>query len=169
MGKRHPNHRLVKIHRSYTVEEIANLFNLHKNTVRLWVKDGLATIDDKRPMLILGHVLAAFLKTRRSKNKQRCKPGELYCVRCRAPKAPAGDMAEYCPITEKFGNLVAICPDCDAIMNRRVSLAKIGPIREKMDISFPEAVEHLIDRANPTVNSDLRQGASDNEKAQSSQ
>jgi len=140
MGKRQPNHRLVKIHRSYTVEEIADLFRLHKNTVRQWVKDGLATIDNKRPMLILGHVLTAFLQARRSKNKKKCKPGELYCVRCRVPKSPAGDMAEYQPITEKFGNLFAICPDCDAIMNRRVSLTKIEQIRGKMEISFPEAV-----------------------------
>jgi hypothetical protein len=156
MGKRHPNHRLVKIHRSYTVEEIAKLFGIHKNTVRRWVKDGLATTDDKRPMLILGHVLVAFLQVRRAKNKQTCKPGELYCVRCRAPKPPAGDMAEYSPITEKFGNLVAICPDCDAIMNRHVSLAKIGQVCGRMDISFPEALRQLIESANPTVNSDLR-------------
>ena len=155
MGKRHPNYRLVKIHRSYAVEEIAKLFGIHKNTVRCWVKDGLATIDDKRPMLILGHVLVAFLQVRRAKNKQTCKPGELYCVRCRVPKSPAGDMAEYSPITEKFGNLVAICPDCDAIMNRHVSLAKIEQICGKMDISFPEKVRQLIESANPTVNSDL--------------
>ena len=45
-------------------------------------------------------------------------------------------MAEYAPVTEKFGNLMAICPDCDAIMNRRVSLAKIEQIRGKMDITF---------------------------------
>jgi len=88
MKKRHPNHRLVKIHRAYIVEEIASLFGMHKNTVRHWIKDGLNTIDDKRPMLILGHVLVEFLKARRVKNKQPCKPGELYCVRCRAPETP---------------------------------------------------------------------------------
>ena len=156
MGKRHPNHRLVKIHRSYTVEEIANLFGIHKNTVRRWVKEGLAAIDDKRPMLILGHVLVEFLQNRRAKSKQPCNPGELYCVRCRCPKSPAGDMAEYSPITEKFGNLIAICPDCDALMNRRVSLAKIRQVSGKIDISFPEALRHLIDSANPTVNGDLK-------------
>jgi transposase len=42
MAKR-PNPNLAKIHRNYTVEEVANLFSVHKNTVRLWVKDGLAT------------------------------------------------------------------------------------------------------------------------------
>jgi hypothetical protein len=156
MGKRHPNHRLVKIHRSYTVQEIAKLFGIHKNTVRRWVKDGLATIDDKRPMLILGHVLVEFLQVRRAKSKQPCMSGELYCVRCRSPKSPAGDMAEYSPITEKFGNLIAICPDCNALMNRRVSLAKIGQNRDKIDISFPDEVRQLIDSTKPTVNGDLR-------------
>ncbi len=156
MKRRHPNHRLVKIHRSYTVEEIARLFVIHKNTVRRWTKEGLATIDDdKRPMLILGHVLAVFLQTRRVKNKRTCKPGEFYCVRCRVPKTPAGDMAEYSPITEKYGNLIAICPDCNAIMNRHVSMSRIGEFCAKMDISFPVAVQRIVERANPSVNSDL--------------
>ena len=158
MRKRHPNHRLVKIHRSYTVEEIAKLFGSHKNTVRSWIKVGLATIDDKRPMLILGRDLAAFLQARREKNKQKCKPGELYCVRCRVPKFPAGDMADYEPVTEKIGNLIAICPDCNSIINRRVSLAKIEEVCGKMDITFPKELQHIVESTKPTVNSDLRGG-----------
>lgn len=156
MRKRHPNYRLVKIHRSYTVEEIANLLGNHKNTVSRWIKEGLATIDGKRPMLILGHVLVEFLKDRRRKNKQTCKPGELYCVRCRAPKPPAGNMAEYHPITEKFGRLIAICPDCDSLMNKNVSLAGIGEIRRKIDISFSEELQQLNDSSDTSVNSDLK-------------
>ena len=155
MRKRHPNHRLVKIHRNYTVEDIANLFGIHKNTVRGWVKAGLATSDDKRPMLILGHDLQAFLQMRRKRNKKTCKPGELYCVRCRGPKRAGGDMAEYSPVTEKFGNLIAICPDCDSIMNRLVSLAKLGQVRGNMDISYPQALLHLVESNKPTLNSDL--------------
>ena len=156
MGKRYPNPRLVKIHRSYTVEEVARLLDKHKNTVRNWVKDGLPTIDDKRPMLILGPDLVAFLQARRVKNKQSCKPGQLYGVRCRAPKFPAGDMAEYSPVTEKFGNLIAICPDCDSIMNQGVSLAKIEEFCGKMDITFPEELRHIVKRTKLSVNSDLR-------------
>lgn len=158
MGKRYPNPQLVKIHRNYTVEEVASLLGKHKNTVRNWVKDGLAPIDDKRPMLILGHDLVEFIKKRREKNKQSCQPGELYCVRCRVPKFPAGDMAEYSPVTEKFGNLIAICPDCNSIMNQRVSLGRIGEFCGKMDITFPKELQHIVKRTKPSINSDLRQG-----------
>jgi hypothetical protein len=59
MGKRHPNPRLVKLHRSYAVEQIARLFDVHKNTVRAWVKQGLQPIDGQRPALFHGPVLVA--------------------------------------------------------------------------------------------------------------
>ena len=166
MKKRRPNYRRVKIHRNYTIEDIARLFGIHKNTVRHWIKEGLETINDKRPILILGPVLKEFLQTRRLKNKQTCKPDELYCVRCRAPRSPAGHMADYTPITEKFGNLVAICPDCNSIMNRHVSMDRIGEFQGKVDISFSEALKRRGDRDKPSVNSDLTQETSDHEKVQ---
>ena len=77
MSKRHPNPRLAKIHRNYTVEEVAVVFGVHRNTVREWVKRGLSTNDSRRPMLILGADLRAFLSARRMKNKQTCQPGEI--------------------------------------------------------------------------------------------
>jgi len=62
MSKRHLNHLHVKVHRNYTVEEIANRFGIHKNTVRNWQKNGLATIDDRKPMLFYGQTLATYLQ-----------------------------------------------------------------------------------------------------------
>lgn len=155
MAKRHPNHRQVKIHRNYTVEEIARLFAVHKNTVRIWLKSGLSVIDDRRPMLILGQDLALFLQARRVKNKKTCQPGEIYCVGCRAPKSPAGEMADYLPQSETLGTLRAICPDCDSMMNRRVSVEQLSQIRGGLDISFPQAPLQVSDRTQPIVNSDL--------------
>ncbi len=155
MRKRRPNHRLVKIHRSYTVEEAARLLGTHKNTVRTWMKAELPTCDSKRPALILGRDLAAYLQARRIKNKRPCKPGEIYCVRCRAPKLPAGEMAEYQPITENLGNLMGICPDCDGMIYRRASLAKLPHILGKLDITFAEAERQVSNTSHSNVNSDF--------------
>jgi hypothetical protein len=156
MAKRQrPNPRRVKIHRTYTVEEITHLFGSHKNTVRAWVKAGLPTCDEKRPVLILGRDLVAFLQGRRAKHKRPCKPGELYCVRCRSAKAPAGQMADYRPVTEKFGNLEAICSDCYCMMNRRVSAAKLMLVVGKLSVVHTKAGEQVSNRTGPTVNSDL--------------
>src|SRR5580704_15312716 len=157
MGKRHPNYRRVKIHRSYAVEQAARRLGVHKNTVRAWIKIGLPTIDDRRPILILGSHLIAFLRARRARKKRPCSAGQMYCFRCRAPKFPAGDMAEYVSITEKVGNLTAICPDCPSMMHRLVSRAGLESFRAKMDITFPQALRRLSESEQPSVNSDLGQ------------
>lgn len=156
MSKRHRNHRHVKIHRNYSVEDVVSLLGVHKNTVLTWKKNGLAPIDDRKPMLFHGLALATFLQAKRTKNKRPCKPGEIYCIRCRAPKVPAGDMAEYQPVTATVGNLMAICPDCELMMNRRISFSKLDQFRRQMDIILPQALQHIVESNQPTVNSDLR-------------
>ncbi len=157
MKKRRHNPNIAKIHRNYTVEEAASLYGVFKGTVRAWIKTGLPTLNDKRPMLILGSDLVAFHQARRTKNKQTCKSDEMYCVCCRAPKKPAGDMADYQIINDKIGNLIAICPDCDKIMNRRVSLSKLKQVCGKLNITLPQALQHIIECNQPSVNSDLKQ------------
>lgn len=158
MCKRRPNYRLVKIHRNYTVEDAARLLGTHKNTVRAWVKDGLPTCDTKRPTLILGLELRAYLKARRAKNKRPCQPGEIYCVRCRAPKFPAWDMADYQPITASLGNLIGICPACGGMIYRRASRVNLPVIQGKLDITFTEAERRVSETDPPIVNSDFRRG-----------
>ena len=143
----HPNHRLIKIHRSYTVEEIATRLVVHRNTVHEWIKRGLQTVDKRRPLLVHGQDLVAFLQERRKKNKCPCQPGEIYCVRCRTPQKPAGDMAEYLPMTPKLGNLVGICPRCESMMFRRVNSTKLEQIRGNLDITIPQARRHIVESA----------------------
>lgn len=159
MGNRHPNPRHAKIHRSYTVDEIASLYGIHKNTVRNWVKRGLPTSDDRQPMLILGKHLAAFLQIKRTAGKKPCGLGQIYCVRCRAPQAPAGGMAEYQSVTPTSGNLIGICPCCDSMMYRRVNITKLPLISAGLDVSLPQALQHIDESPAPSVNCDLKQGA----------
>jgi hypothetical protein len=165
MGYRHPNPRLVKVHRNYSVEDIARLFDIHKNTVRNWFKQGLATIDDRRPTLILGRELSRFLHERRQKGKQSCGPGRLYCIGCRAPKVPAGNMADCTPTGVRAGNLCGICPDCNRLIYRRVNLAKIDAVRGDLEITFTQPRPRLGERAVPSVSCDSGKKIQVNENA----
>lgn len=142
---RHPNYRLVKIHRTYTVEEVASRLGVHRNTVREWVKRGLPTIDRRRPLLVHGRDLVQFLQAQRTKNKRKCQPGEIYCVRCRAPRTPAGDMADYQPLNATLGDLVGICPCCGSMLYRRVNVTKLAQIRGRLDVRLPQALSHIVE------------------------
>lgn len=167
MATRRPNHRLVKKHRSYTVEEIASLLRVHRNTVHQWIKRaGLPTIDGQRPMLVLGQDLIDFLLARRHRNKQRCQPGEIFCVRCRAPKAPAGDIADYIPRTPKLGQLIGICPTCDRFIYRSVNPTRLEQVRGKLVVKWPKASERIDESAVALVNCDFEQERADHGKAQ---
>lgn len=139
------NPNLAKIHRSYTVDEAARVFGVHKNTVRHWIKAGLPVCDDRRPTLILGRHLQSFLRDRRQSRKRRCGINKLFCLRCRAPRRPAGNMVDYVPVSVRSGRLVAMCPDCDSMMNRYVSRTGLARIHGTFDVSLPRAEEHIGD------------------------
>lgn len=129
----------------------------HKNTVRGWLKSGLETVDDRRPTLVLGRKLSAFLHARRQRARQRCRPGQFYCLRCRAPREPASGQAQYVPITRTSGNLRGICPDCGSRINRRVSLHKLAASVGHLEVQLPQAEQRIADTAYPCLNSDLVQ------------
>lgn len=161
MAKSRPSPRLAKIHRNYTVEEIANLYGVHRNTVRAWIARGLPTVDQRRPVLVLGSQLGEFLRVCRKKNKRSCRPGEIYCVRCREPRTPTGNVVEYRSITASQGNLVGICSTCSAGLNRRVSVANLGQFHGFLRITLTDALEHIGESPQPSVNSDSMQDVPD--------
>lgn len=111
--------------------------------------------DQKLPFLIMGRDLRVFLETKRIKNKQSCKADEIYCMRYRAPKKLDADLIGYRAITDTLGNLVAICPDCASIMNRRISLAKLKQNSAFMMITQTLAGLHITACVNPSVNRDF--------------
>jgi hypothetical protein len=158
MGYRHPNPRLAKIHRSYSVEEVSRLFKVHKNTTRNWLKQGLSAIDDQRPIVIRGEELRRFLSDRRARAKQTCDPGHIYCVPCRAPKAPAGNMAECIAVSETTGTLQAICPDCGRMIYRRVNPQMLATVRGDLDVTVTQARPRLEETAKPNVNCESSKG-----------
>jgi hypothetical protein len=151
------NGRRIKLHRNYLVEEVAMVFKVHKNTVRAWLKSGLEPIDGRRPTLILGRALSAFLHARRRRVRQPCRLGQFYCMRCRAPKTSANCAAEYRPITSIWENLKGTCSDCGTRMYRRVSLLKIPLLAGVLQVALPQGQLRIADTACPSLNSDFVQ------------
>jgi excisionase family DNA binding protein len=164
--RRRPNPRLIKIHRNYSVDEAARVLRTHKNTIRTWIKQGLPTIDRRRPTLIHGVDLSAFLKNRRNRGKRPCPPSHMYCFKCRSPKKPAAGMADYLPISTTSGNLRALCPDCGTLMHRRAAFAKLNIFGADLEIAFPQAVSRIRESTAPSVNCDSKRDHQANEDAQ---
>lgn len=134
------NPRRAKINRNYTVEEISELFAIHKNTVRNWLKAGLPSCVGVRPTLVLGIELRMFLDRRRSRNKSPCGPGRMYCCRCRQPVSPANNSA-WLEISESgvSGRLRGECAQCSCRVYRRVSLSKKSEWQGNLQLTETQA------------------------------
>lgn len=112
--------RRIKMLRTYTVEEAADLLGVHKNTIRAWVKGGLEPLDRRRPTLFVGTVLAAYIRQTRDRARKPCPPGHFYCLRCRSARLPAGGIVELRgPDKGATRNAQALCSECLTVMNRR--------------------------------------------------
>lgn len=154
MSGRRINPNLIKLHRTYSVPELARRCQVHKNTVLHWRKAGLSPIDGSKPILFHGSAVREFLKTRIARRKQPCGPGRLFCFRCRAPRAPAFGLVDYVAITARSGNIRAFCVTCEAIMHRRVSRSALAATMPGLDIQFSEHPPHLIGSTSSSLNCD---------------
>jgi hypothetical protein len=140
MANRHIDPRRIKIHFPYSVEEAAAALGIHRNTIRLWIKQGLPVADDRRPLVMSGIAIRTFVQARKIAKKRPLKSGEFYCFRCRSPKFPAGGMADFIESSAGLGTLCGFCPDCETIMHRRASFAKLEKASGKLDVKiFPRS------------------------------
>lgn len=132
------NTRLIKRTLSYTIQEIAELYDLHVNAVRQWIKSGLQTIDGRKPFLIYGGDLIAFLNARQIGRKRKCAPDELYCCRCRAPRRADLNLVVISVQNEKQLTLSAKCCECSTTMNRIGSVKKLDEYRSTFTVQTIE-------------------------------
>lgn len=150
MPARRVNPHAVKLHRSYSIGELAECCGVHKNTVRNWQANGLQPIDNARPALFHGPTVRAFLGRRIASRKQPCPPGTLYCLRCRSPRRPALGLLEYRPLSPASGNLCAICEVCEGIMHRRVRMADLAKAMPGLTVQNAHREQRLDGRTAPS-------------------
>lgn len=123
MGKRKRtyNTQLIKRTETYSIYEISILYNIHKATVRHWLKEGLIRIDEKRPIFVHGSDLYEFLKERQKKRKRKCKPDELFCMKCKYARKPKEMKVVIEEQSLKISRIKCICSECGTIMYKSFS------------------------------------------------
>ncbi len=154
MGARRINPNFFKLNRSYTRGEIAKRANVHKNTVRNWMRNGLEAIAGKRPLLFAGSIIRAFLQQRNAKQRCRCEPGEFYCFGCRTARTPAAGSLECHSLGPKSGMLRATCQSCGTAMYRRVTLAEANAVARRLPANFAQPQQRLEESGSPPSNCD---------------
>lgn len=153
------NPRCAKLHRSYDVGELADRLGVHKNSIRQWIKGGLPVVDGTRPVLILGSDFQLWWGKQRKAAKRPCQPGQMYCFKCREPKAPALGMVDYVATNAATGNLKALCETCGTPMHRRTRLADIAARMPGLDVRRTAAPSSIVAPAQPSPNCDNSEGA----------
>lgn len=157
MGRINP--RLAKLHRSFSVFELADLLGVHRNTVRQWIRGGLPVLDGAKPILIIGGEFQAWWAKRTKARKRPCEPGQMYCFKCREPKAPALGMVEYTPANPVTGNLKALCETCGTLMHRNTRQADIAARMPGLAVQITQAPSSIDARTHPSPNCDNPNGA----------
>lgn len=152
MAKRY-NLQRIKTLSTYSAQEIADLIGVHVRTVHVWYTKGLPKIDERRPFLVRGCELKEFLQKMAADRKKPCRPDEMYCVSCRAPRKPANRVVETQAINKKKVLIIGKCDICGTKMNRFASARNISQIVKL----FEKHKEHKVNLSvskNSIVNTD---------------
>ena len=158
-NRRHSSLRIKRLH-SYDVRQAAKATGATAGTVRQWHKaHGLEAVTGVWPLIFRGVDIIAFFKKRTSSRKQRCGPGRIYCLRCKAPKIPAFGEVDYRADTPNRGALVGLCPDCEGLMYRRTSPRNLAAAAGSLKVSMPSADLRLGEAHEPNCNHHFERGA----------
>jgi hypothetical protein len=152
--KRRYNTRRIKATWPYAVQEIADLFGIHKNAVLRWLRDGLHADRSQRPFLIRGDELVRFLTQRQNGRQRRCAPGEFFCFKCRAPREACLGMADIAIESPTRLRVKALCGVCDTAITKVQSVRDLPSIRERFNVQQLTG-EHLLECVGANLNSDL--------------
>lgn len=152
--KRTYNLRLIKATWPYSVREIAALYDVHKNLVLRWLKEGLQANRDKRPFLIRGSELIRFLSVRQQSRKRKCAVAEFFCFKCRAPREAYLGIANVVIESPSRFRVKALCAVCSTAVNKMQGIEKLQKIQNTFHVQQLVG-QHIVECNNLSVNSDL--------------
>ncbi len=154
MARSRLNPRLAKLHRPYTVADIAETYAVNEQTVRRWIIfHGLQPVDDGRPTIIKGAVLRQFLERRAIRPVRERPPGTLYCFGCKGFRRPVTGLIDF-EVCEgaATGDLRGLCESCNSIMHRATRRDDVALVLPDVEVRVVEAAPRIVGRAGPPLN-----------------
>jgi uncharacterized protein YjcR len=135
------NLRLIKQRESYLLKQISELLNVHMRTVQAWKQEGLPTINDEKPFLVMGYDLKEFLSKKIKNRKTKLQANQFYCTKCRKA-ARSTNNEVWIEVSEKtigkqgFKSFVikGICEVCNSKLNRFSHEGKLEEIKNIYDV-----------------------------------
>ena len=144
--KRTYNTKLIKSGCSYEIEDVAELLDGHINTVHNWIKGGLPSMKAKKPFLIHGSELIAFLNDKQRKRKHPCSPEEIFCFTCQVPRKPKEGKVEVKIRNKNQLTLIGDCEHCGNRIFRGGATRKLSEYGKFFKIQTIHN-QHLIERS----------------------
>lgn len=126
----------IKRNKAYDVHELADVAKVTPATVRNWLTAGMGRVDNTRPTMIMGFQALDYLNSRKAKGKRPMEAGEFYCMRCKAPRAAFGAMADYVPTSPNGGRLKALCEACECYCNRNIRASELPKFSKVLEIEI---------------------------------
>lgn len=151
MAKRIYPLNVIKYWYVYDLDEICKLYapyRLHRQTVRRWIKEGLPTIDERKPTLIYGNHLKAFLGKHNKAHKCHTAFEQFFCMKCRDARCPYKKQIQL-DLRNKCLQVKALCKECKSLMNKGY---KLDDLQKLKSIFYVVDVLELYDSTPPTVN-----------------
>ncbi|MGH1375234.1 MAG: hypothetical protein ACRBCK_02700 [Alphaproteobacteria bacterium] len=150
MGKRLYPHNRVRYWYAYDLDGICALFSdigLHIQTIRVWVRNGLKTIDSGKPTLVYGNDLIAYLKAQNDKGKCQTPFDQIYCMKCKDARPIYKNK-----ITTEFKNgFVRTCGHCRECKTKMFKNYKMDDYGELKRIFYVVDVSQLYDSSVSSV------------------
>lgn len=117
--------RRVKVNRTYTFQQLADVLGLTVGTIRRWCKLGLPHLADARPFLIVGRDFHEFYAENLAKKKTRLAQFEVLCLTCKAARTPLPGLVDAEPMDASRDRIMAICPVCSGLTRRIICRSEL--------------------------------------------
>lgn len=120
--------RKARSNRSYTLKQVAALYDVNVATVRGWTRNGLELLDDNRPYMVYGPVLRKFHEDRQAARKWPKALDTLPCFFCSGPRQVKKGTFEIIETNTVKIRLQGVCVQCGNTIGRgdvRQNIAKL--------------------------------------------